>query len=94
MDGDPYEVAGRSVRQAEAVAVILLRCIELASVQARNAEMERAFASDDEPQAGAWDTSPQGRRFSAAHGAVEKVRQALDGLAKAAGYNPKKPPKE
>lgn len=92
-DGDPYEVAFRACHQASAIAGILVKSIEDANVMARNAEMERNLIDSDDPKAGDWDQSPQGRRFEELSVQVDNVRLALEALAKASSYNPKKPPK-
>ena len=93
MAGDPFEVAERAVRQAHAVSVVLDNMLDAAYKMARNAEMERAFIAHEEPQGSLFNRTPLGRRFVALTADVTKVRSALKGLALAAGYNPRKPPK-
>jgi hypothetical protein len=92
-DGDPFEVAERAVRQAHAVSVVLDNMLDAAYKMARNAEMERAFIAHEEPQGSLFNHTPLGKRFVALTADVTKIRGALKGLAVAAGYNPRKPPK-
>jgi hypothetical protein len=88
-DGNPYEVAERAVRQAEALAGILVETIELAALMARNAEMERDLVMTGECDAPGWPDSAQGRRYTALGTVVGEVEKALGGLAKAAAFDPK-----
>jgi hypothetical protein len=94
MDGDPYEVAERAVRQAHGVALILSQMMDAVDKMACNAEMERAFAYHEEPRGSEWDESPQGRRFKQVREQIEATAKSLAVLAVAAGYNPKNPPKD
>jgi hypothetical protein len=94
MDGDPFEVADRACKQAEAVARILTGCIEGANIMARNSEMERNLMESDDAQALDWEASPQGKRYAALTESVRLVEGQLKLLGRAASYNPKKPPKE
>lgn len=92
-DGDPFDVADRAVRQAAAVAVILVEALDGAKLMARNAEMERQLQATGECSAEAWQEGPQGRRFATIQQNAEDAVKALTVLAQAAGYNPKHPPK-
>lgn len=88
-DGDPYEVAHRAVRQAEAVAAILLSCIDGARLMARNAQLERELALTGSCDAPAYDESAEGRRFATIREAIEECERKLKPLAVAVSYNPK-----
>lgn len=88
-DGDPYEVAERAVRQAEAVAKLLLQSIDGARLMARNAQMERDLALHGQCDAPAYDESAEGRRFATIKEAIEECERKLKPLAAAVRYNPK-----
>jgi len=90
-DGDPYEVAERAVRQAEAVSRVLLQVLHGARIMARNAQLERELHETGECDAVAYDESAQGRAFAAIKADIEESQRRLGVLAKAAGYNPKTP---
>ena len=92
-DGDPYEVAERALKQAAAVAGVLERMLDAADKMARNAEMERAFALHEEPQGSEWPNTPQGSKMARIHKTTVEIRKALTVLSRAAGYNPKNPPR-
>lgn len=88
-DGDPFECAERSVRQAEAVARLLVECLDGARLMARNAQMERDLLQTGECDAPAYDDSAEGRRFDSIREAVEECERKLKPLAVAAAFNPK-----
>lgn len=90
LDGDPYEVAEHAARQAQAVARLLSQTVESARIMARNAEMERELARGDDPAPVEWEDGPYGRRFEEVKSAAEAAAKALDMLARASGFNPKK----
>ncbi len=95
MDGDPYEVAQRSCLQAEALARMLAITLEATSLMARNAQMERNMVeTPHDPRAGEWEDSAQGTQFARCHKNAKNIERTMNTLAKASGYNPKKPPKE
>ena len=93
-DGDPYEVAERALKQAAGVASILEQMIDAADKMARNAEMERAFANHEDPKGSEWPRTVQARKLGAIKIAAADHKRTLLALAQAAGYNPRKPPKE
>lgn len=93
-DGDPFEVAARASQQAESLAKLLAHTIEGATLMARNAEMERNLQAGDEPGAAGWDGSAQGKKFARAVLQARDLELTLRALSIAAGYNPRKPPKE
>jgi hypothetical protein len=89
-DGDPYEVAERATRQAEAVATILAKCVADATVMARNAQMERELSATGECDAAGFEESPQGGRYVKVLESATYCKDQLKILTKAAGFNPKK----
>lgn len=93
-DGDPFEVAARACKQAEAVSRILTHTLSGANIMARNAEMERSLMDGDEARATEWDESAQGRRFAKLSETARDIETALKLLGRAAAYDPKHPPKE
>lgn len=94
LDGDPFEVAAKAVRQATDAAALLQRALADANVMARNAEMERQLYRGEEPNAADWPESPQGIRLAEAERAAVQVRAQLQVLERAVGFNPRHPPKE
>jgi hypothetical protein len=89
-DGDPFEVAERACRQAEAVAAILERCLNGANLMARNAEMERNLLESDDAKAAGWEDSLQGRHFATLIADAQLAQRRLQMLAKATAFNPRK----
>lgn len=88
-DGDPFEVAERAVRQAGAVAEVLVQTLEGTLIMARNAELERQLIANDECSVLAWENSAQARKLDAALEDAERVVKDCKLLAQAAGFNPK-----
>lgn len=91
LDGDPFEVAERSVLQAAALAKLLEETIADAYVMARNAELERQIIAGESLDAEGYASSPQGRRLKALEETALAAATSLAALATAAGYNPKRP---
>lgn len=62
---------------------------------ARNAELERQLQATGECSCEAWEARehPQAKRFAALLSEAEASAKALEILSRAAGYNPRKPPK-
>lgn len=93
MDGTPYQVAERAIRQVAAAARRLADAIEAADVMARNAELERTTALDPEadlkPVAMNWPTSAQGAKLRTAQRTLEDVSDVLASVAVAASWDPK-----
>ncbi len=94
LDGDCFEVAERALRQSAAVADVLLSTLPGARAMARNADMERQLYATGECDAAEFEDTAQARRLDAVAVAVRDAEAALGGLATAAGYNPRNPPKE
>jgi hypothetical protein len=94
MDGNPYEVAERAIKQMAGVASVLKAMVDATEKMARNAEMERAFANRQEPQGSEWPNTPQGKAWARLDTDVTIIIQALNTLGTAAAYDPKRPPKE
>lgn len=90
-DGNPYEVAERAVRQAEAVAKLLSETVESAKIMARNAEMERELTRGEDPLPVEWENGPHGRKFDEVGSAAAAAQKALKMLAQSAGFDPKRP---
>lgn len=94
MDGNPYEVAERAVKQMQGVASVLHAMTDATEKMARNAEMERAFANRQEPQGSEWPNTPQGKLWAKVDADIAKLVLTLKALTSAAAYDPKHPPKE
>lgn len=93
-DGDPFEVADRACKQAEAVSRVLATAATTATIMARNAELERnLYTTPEDARAEEWEDSVQARQFAQVHKAAKQVERALGILGKAAAYNPRNPPK-
>lgn len=92
-DGDPFEVAERALYQSVAVARVLQGTLKGARNMARNAEMERQLFATGECDAAAFEGSAQARRIDEVAELAELAERSLQGVAKAAGYNPRKPPR-
>lgn len=90
-DGDPFEVAERATRQAEAIAKLLIVAIDGARLMARNAQMERDLMATGECDAPAFDSSAEGVRYDQVRESAEHAAKNLRVLAVAAGFNPKRP---
>jgi len=91
LDGDPFDVAERAVRQAEALTRLLAQSINGARLMARNAQLERELLQTGECDAPAYDLSAEGRSFDALSDTVKEIERKLGVLARAAGFNPKAP---
>ena len=93
MDGTPYQVAERAIRQVAAAARRLSEALDAADVMARNAELERQAALDDETDlkvtAMGWPTSAQGAKLRTAQRTLEDVSDVLASVAVAASWDPK-----
>lgn len=87
-DGNPMQVAGRALRQAEALAEILVKYMDGAERMALNAELERQQILGLGMDAPGWPASPQGRLVAEAREELEAVRVKLARLAKIAAVDP------
>lgn len=92
-DGDPFEVAERSLRQSAAVAAVMLESLKGARLMVRNAEMERQIIEHGECSAADFEDTAQARRLDDVSRSIAEAEKSLHMLARAAGYNPKKPVK-
>lgn len=88
-DGDPYEVAERTFKQAEAIAVILDKCLSDARVMARNAEMSRQLDIGEAADAAEFEDTALAQQIDKNRDSVQRVSKALAILGKAASFNPK-----
>ena len=92
LDGDPFEVAERSLQQCAALAGLLHGAAVSARAMARNAEMERQLYATGECDAAAFEGTAQARRIDEVAELAELAQRSLANIAKAAAYNPRKPP--
>lgn len=92
-DGNPYEVATRSIEQAAALAKLYKTELDVVFLMVRNAELERQLATTGECDARGFPNSPQGRKLKILSDNAADALKILDVLAMAAGYDPKNPPK-
>lgn len=92
-DGNPYEVATRSIEQASALAKLYKKELDTTFLMVRNAELERQLATTGECDARGFPNSPQGRKLTKLTEDAEAALKSLNVLAVAAGYDPKNPPK-
>lgn len=90
-EGDPFEVAERTLVQLEAMAKLVEGGIDDAEAMALNAEMERNIYLSDSPHATDWETSPQKKRLDKAREHAYELRKILSGVAVAAAYRPPRP---
>ncbi len=97
-DGDPYDVASRSITQVRGIVRVLQTSLTPAEVMMRNAQMERQlYHSDgDNARASDWETSAEGRQLTQVVEAVQvlaedagEIERRLGALAKAAAYDPR-----
>ena len=90
-DGDPFEVAQRAAIQAEAVAQILTKCVADAALMARNAQAERDLLRTGGCDMAGYADTAEGRRFASIHERITSAQSDLSILARAVGFNPKRP---
>lgn len=93
MDGNPYDVAERALRQSAAVASILEETLTAARTMTRNAEMERQLSLTGECSAADFEDSAIARRLDKVRENTASAIRDLELLAQAAGFDPKNPPK-
>ncbi len=93
MDGDPFEVAERALRQAGAVAAVLESMLPAARTMALNAELERQLFATGECDAPSFEGTALARNFDRTVREVAEAKRSLGLLATAAGYNPRSPVK-
>lgn len=88
-DGDPFEVAERSARQAAGVTIVLRSLLPGVRLMVRNAELERQLLAGGSPDPHAWEEGPQGRLLRELSSDLEHIEHKLTVLSTAAGFNPK-----
>lgn len=93
MDGNPYDVAGRSARQAASLAALYRAALDGMRLMARNAEMERNLGQGRDAGASEWEQGPQARIIDKMISEVAAHIRALELLARAVEYDPKHPPR-
>jgi hypothetical protein len=90
-DGNPYEVAARTVAQLEAILTVAESAIPSSRLMIRNAELERQMALGDEPDALAWEDGPQSKIINEMSADLSRLRMRLRRLKQAAEFDPKHP---
>lgn len=90
-DGDPFEVAERAARQAEAMAAVLDKCLRDARVMARNAQAERDLLTTGECDMPGYEDTAEARRFDSLLDRVSGVQKDLQILSRAVSFNPRRP---
>jgi hypothetical protein len=93
-DGNPFEVAQRSALQSAAIAKLLGGTFEGVRLMVRNAELERQLQSGEQPDPKQWEDGPQGTALTKMADDVSSLTKKLEAVARAAGFDPKHPPKE
>lgn len=93
MDGNPFDVASRAAEQAAALIDLAAEQTALAALMARNSYMERELQEHRPLTPNAFEESAAGRRFVRDQEDLEDLAKSLRISAKAAGYDPKHPPK-
>lgn len=95
MEGDPYEVAERACLQIAGLARMLSQQVELVNLMARNAELERALATtgDCTFAAATWPETGQALKLKTVQEDLAKIERDMTVLARAAAYNPRRPPR-
>lgn len=89
MDGDCFEVAERAVRQAGAIARVLALVLAEAQSMTLNAEMHRQLLATGECDVDAANGAASERKIQALTTLAVQLEKQLEGIARAAGYNPK-----
>lgn len=92
-DGNPFEVAARSVAQLEGLIMFTRAAVPTAELMARNSEMTRRIDAGEPPEGDRWAEEPQGRQWKALRDELERVEKRLRAMKQAAGHDPKHPPK-
>lgn len=92
-DGDPFTVAQRAAEQAAALAKLAAEQTALAALMARNSFMEAILQDKGELSPTAWEGSPYGPKWQDVEHDLYAQAAKLQSLGRAAGYDPKHPPK-
>jgi Ni,Fe-hydrogenase I large subunit len=92
-DGNPYEVAGRAMRQLASLVEQMQALAPATSLMVRNAYMERNLAEGKDAGAKEWPESAQGRMISTVTEELSILQRQLNALAKAGEFDPKHPPR-
>lgn len=90
-DGDPYEAAGKAVVQVTNVLKLVTVALHDTRIQVRNAYLQRNLEQSEDPNAQAWEDSPEAKTFDALESVVEKMQKKLTALHRAATYDPSAP---
>lgn len=95
MEGDPFEVAERAALQIAGLAKVLNQQVDLVNLMARNAEMERALMATGECSiaAATWPETGQALKLRHVQELAERIEREMTIVARAAAYNPRRPPR-
>jgi hypothetical protein len=89
-DGSPYEVAERAVAQTAGLLTVVLDTMPLTEKMVVNADMSRQIAIGEDPDPAA---SALRRRLQQAHLKLADAARDLEIIRRAAGYDPRNPPR-
>lgn len=92
-DGNCFEVADRAVAQLQGLVQITEEALDPARLMARNAELERQCQRDEDLDATGWDDTAEGRRWARIRVNLGVLKNDLLVLRRAAGFDPKHPPR-
>lgn len=90
-DGDPYQVAVRSIQQLIALLDVLGENLDTSALMVRNADLEKELALGNKlGDAGKlWHDSPLGRQLLIISKQLEDSKRRLGSIEKAVGFDPK-----
>lgn len=92
-DGNPFEVAQRAAQQSAALSKLLGGTFDGVRLMIRNAELERQLQSGEKPDPKKWEDGPQAAALTLMASEVSALTKRLEAISRAAGYDPKHPPK-
>lgn len=93
LDGDPFTVARKAAEQAAGLVLLASEAVEKAQIMARNSWMEAELAEGRELQSDGWMNTPYSGKWDDAAADLKALSKTLVTLGKAAGFDPKHPPK-
>lgn len=89
-EGNPYEVAERSLQQILGIVKILEDSLKPARLMARNAALERQIDLDQRLDADGWPDTAEGRRWQKIEDTIAVLKADIALLTRVASFNPKK----
>jgi hypothetical protein len=92
-DGDPFTVAQRAAEQSKALVERTADQVVLSAVMHRNSFMETILQDGGELLPMSWDDSAYARKWKEVDAHLQKAASLLETLGRAAGFDPKHPPK-